>query len=180
MGVGIFEETKSILRYLLSDFDGTLVIDADGLNLLSLLNKDEIKNAKPSLILTPHVKEFSRLIKKDIAEVFQSPIPLAEKYAEETNSIVLLKGPTTIITDGKRTNLVEAGCPGMATAGSGDVLSGILSATCAFLNDNFNAAALSAYINGKAGELAEKEYNPISMVASDTVSKIPEVISDLI
>ena len=179
MGVGVSSETTKILEYLLSTFEGTLVIDADGLNILSSLSKDEIRATKVSLILTPHVKEFARLLKCEVSEVLRDQITLAEKYAEETRSILLLKGPTTIITDGKRTNLVEVGCPGMATAGSGDVLSGILSATCAFVEDNFTATTVSAFINGKAGEAAQKETNAISMTAGDTVSKIPEIISRL-
>ncbi|MBR1868268.1 MAG: NAD(P)H-hydrate dehydratase, partial [Clostridia bacterium] len=179
MGVGVSSETTKILEYLLSTFEGTLVIDADGLNILSSLSKDEIRATKASLILTPHVKEFARLLKCEVSEVLRDQITLAEKYAEETRSILLLKGPTTIITDGKRTNLVEVGCPGMATAGSGDVLSGILSATCAFVEDNFTATTVSAFINGKAGEAAQKETNAISMTAGDTVSKIPEIISRL-
>ena len=104
----------------------------------------------------------------------------------------MLKGPSTIVTDGVRTYIVDTGCAGMATAGSGDVLSGILSAVCSFMSElissvnNTNipdqtlATGMGAFINGKAGELAQQKTNSISMIAGDTVSCIPDVISGLI
>ena len=92
---------------------------------------------------------------------------------------VLLKGPTTVVTDGDDVFLVDRGCPGMATAGSGDVLSGILAAICGSVDDPLLAAAAGAWVNGRAGELAEAEYGAVSMIASDTASKLPAVIRSL-
>ena len=90
----------------------------------------------------------------------------------------MLKGPSTIVTDGTNVYIVDAGCAGMATAGSGDVLSGILSATCAYIPDTLTAVAAGAFINGKAGEAAQKKVNSVSMIAGDTVAEIAGVISD--
>ena len=179
MGIGISAETEKAVRFLLDNFSGKLIIDADGLTVLSRLDPELIKNAKGNLILTPHLKEFSRLSGLTIEEIQAAPIQTAEKYARNIGGILLLKGPSTIITDGENTYIVSAGCPGMATAGSGDVLSGILSAVCAYIPDTVMAVAAGAYINGKAGELAEKKTNQVSMIASDTVSCIPEVISGI-
>ena len=93
---------------------------------------------------------------------------------------MLLKGTATVITDGQTVNISDTGCPGMATAGSGDVLSGITAALCAYNTDILTAVSAAAYINGAAGELAEKKTNSISMIASDTVKCIPAVITELL
>ena len=175
MGIGVSEETLKILMYLLKNYKGRLIIDADGLTLLSRMDRSVLKSTAGQVVLTPHLKEFERLTGKRIDEILVSPIDTARAYASETNTVVLLKGPSTIITDGRVTYITDAGCPGMATAGSGDVLSGILSAVCAN-GELVLAVAAGAYINGKAGELAQEKYGAVSMVASDTVGCIPEVI----
>ena len=174
MGIGVSEETSKILTYLLKNYKGRLIIDADGLTLLSRMDRSVLKGAAGKVVLTPHLKEFERLTGKPMQEILAAPVDIAREYASETNTIVLLKGPSTIITDGRVTYITDAGCPGMATAGSGDVLSGILSAVCAN-GELVRAVAVGAYINGKAGELAQEKYGAISMVASDTVECIPEV-----
>jgi len=175
MGIGVSEETSKILMYLLKNYKGRLIIDADGLTLLSRMDRSVLKSAAGQVVLTPHLKEFERLTGKPMQEILAAPVETAVKYAAETGAVVLLKGPSTIITDGRVTYITDAGCPGMATAGSGDVLSGILSAVCAN-GELVLAVAAGAYINGRAGELAQEKYGAVSMVASDTVGCIPEVI----
>ena len=198
MGIGVSPETSKCLEYLLKNYRGTLIIDADGLTVLSKLDREVIRRASCKTVLTPHIKEFERLtgLKKDA--ILNSPITYAENYALDTGTIVLLKGPSTVVTDGVRTYVIDTGCAGMATAGSGDVLSGVLSAVCAYLpgskpvedillsgsvapvaSDLVFAAAAGAFINGKAGERAQQKTNSISMIASDTVECIPEIISGL-
>ncbi len=179
MGIGVTEETAKILNYILAHYNGTLIADADGLTILSKMNVEEIRNSRCRLILTPHLKEFSRLTGEPMEAILAAPIQKAEEYAGSTNTIVLLKGPTSIITDGIDTYLVDAGCPGMATAGSGDVLSGIIAAICAYSPGKLLATAAAAYVNGKAGELAQEKYGSISMIASDTVESIFQVIKSL-
>ncbi len=180
MGIGVTEETAKILNYILAHYKGTLIVDADGLTILSEMDVEKIKNSGCRLVLTPHLKEFSRLTGESIESILDAPIQKAKEYARSTNTIVLLKGPTSIITDGVDMYLVDAGCPGMATAGSGDVLSGIVAAICAYLPNLPLATATAAYINGKAGELAQKKYGPISMIASDTVACISQVIKSIV
>ena len=175
MGIGVSEETSKILKYLLENYKGRLIIDADGLTLLSKMDRSVLKGTEAQVVLTPHLKEFERLTGKTISEILDAPLETAVRYASETGTVVLLKGPSTIVTDGKVTYITDAGCAGMATAGSGDVLSGILSAVCAN-GDLTLAVAVGAYINGKAGELAQEQYGAVSMVASDTVACIPKVI----
>ncbi len=176
MGIGISEDTGAILRHLLRSYTGRLIIDADGLTLLSRMDKDSIRTSPATVILTPHIKEFSRLTGMSVDDILRAPIDMAKQYASDTGTVVLLKGPATVVTDGTSVILSGTGCPGMATAGSGDVLSGILAAVCAYVADPLEAVAAGAYINGRAGELAEERYGAVSMVAGDTVSCIADAI----
>jgi NAD(P)H-hydrate epimerase len=200
MGIGVTGETGKVLEYLLKNYTGTLIIDADGLTLLSKTDRETVKASKAKLVLTPHIKEFSRLTGLSKEEILAAPVENARKYAEENGVILLLKGPATIVTDGKDVLFNDTGCSGMATAGSGDVLSGILSAVCAYIPGNVEKAenpgktgtdagslsplllsvAAGAYINGRAGEIAQKKYNSVSMVAGDTVAGIAEAVTGLI
>ena len=180
MGVGLSDETYKVLKYILENYDGKLVVDADGLTMLSKMDENIFEKTKCKLILTPHIKEFSRLTGLTIDEVLENPLKIAMNYAREKGVILLLKGPSTIITNGGKAYITDRGCVGMATAGSGDVLSGIISAVCAYNDDLLLSTAGAAYINGRAGELAQKKINSISMIASDTVNNIAEAISEII
>lgn len=190
MGIGTGAGAKAILEHLLEVYTGTLIVDADGLTLLSGLEEEKIRNRSCDLILTPHIKEFSRLTGLTISEINEDPTAAAKRYASDTGAIVLLKGASTIVTDGVNVYITDRGCPGMATAGSGDVLSGVASAVCSAKSAELKAAdkiarqdmlclcaAVAAFINGAAGELAEKEYGSISMIAGDTVSMLPKVLN---
>ena len=179
MGVGTSGGAGALLEYLLCHFHGTLIVDADGLTLLSRMEKGRIAAAAPALVLTPHIREFSRLTHRETDEILNDPVAAAEEYARENRVILLLKGAATIVTDGNTTYLVDAGCAGMATAGSGDVLSGVLSAVLANSPDLLLGTAAAAWINGKAGELAQREAGSVSMIASDTVRAIPKVVKAL-
>ena len=174
----------------MKDIDGHIKFDKEVLDKIMAKNRviafgmgiknnqdNLLQNAKCKVILTPHIKEFSRLTKLEINVINQNPVINAAYYAKSNKVIVLLKGPTTIITDGEKVYLVDKGCAGMATAGSGDVLSGILASIASYNeNDLLLATAGAAYINGLAGELAQEEYGDISMIASDTVNKIGKAI----
>ena len=178
MGIGTGEGAAKALAWLLENYKGTLIVDADGLTLLSRMDTETIRRAACRLVLTPHIKEFSRLTGLEIPEILDSPAGYAEAYAKETGAVVLLKGPATVVTDGARTRIVDAGCPGMATAGSGDVLSGILAAAAA-VAEPLEAAAAAAYINGKAGELAQSRHGSVSMTAGDTAECVGKVVRRL-
>lgn len=191
MGIGVTGQTTRMLSYIMENYRGTLIIDADGLNIIAGLtakNPAILKDANCSIVLTPHAKEFSRLLGKSIDNYMKNPIEAAKLYALQNDAIVLLKGPSTIITNGKTVYLIDSGCPGMATAGSGDVLSGILSAICSWAvtighrqkkeDALLLAVAAGAYINGRAGEIAQAKSNPISMTAGDTANSIKDAISE--
>jgi len=180
MGIGLSDIAKQRVEYLVKNYEGTLIVDADGLNILARMDNDDIKKCKAKLILTPHLKEFSRLTGLSIEEIKGGEIHLAKDFAKEYSCIVLLKGSTTIVSDGDLVYLVDKGCPGMATAGSGDVLSGCIAAITAYNQDDLIlATAASAYICGLAGEIAQEEHSDITMIASDTAKAIENVIKGI-
>ena len=178
MGIGNTDESCSCVEYLLKNYEGVLIIDADGLNVLSKMDKELVRSSRARIVLTPHLKEFSRLSGLDMDAVSNGDkAELAAELAKDLGCIVLLKGPITAVSDGDTVYMVDRGCPGMATAGSGDVLSGILAAVTACNTDKLLlAVAAGAYINGAAGELAEKKFGSVSMTAADTVGRIPDVL----
>lgn len=181
MGIGKSPETFKALKYILDDYEGILIIDADGLNMLSELLTVETgclhQSRCKDIILTPHPKEFSRLTGKTVEAILHNPIESAKAFAEANRVTLLLKGPSTVVTDGDEVYICDRGCPGMATAGSGDVLSGVLAAVCASNKDKaLLSAAAAAFTAGLAGELAQEETGAVSMIASDTVRYLPQAI----
>ena len=193
MGSGTGEGAGASLEWLLENYCGRLIVDADGLTLLSRIPAERIRQARPELLLTPHVKEFSRLLsggpgkalsgidaEPSVSYITEHPIDLARGFAAAyPRMTLLLKGPSTVITDGMRTYLTDAGCAGMATAGSGDVLSGVLAALVSYVDDLTLAAAAGAHINGRAGELAQRRFGAVSMTSGDTLAALPEVFKAL-
>ena len=176
MGWGSGKDNEKILAYILEEKNIPCIIDADGLNTLANMDLSILKKAKNKIILTPHLKEFERISKNPIEKIKENPIELAIEFAKKYNVILLLKGSTTIVTDGDETYLVKRGCTGMATAGSGDVLSGILVGILGYNELSNKIVAAGAYLAGVSGELAQQKYTDISMKASDTIEMIPEVI----
>ncbi len=179
IGMGLGNgEYKDILKYIIDNYKCPIIIDADGLNTLSKISDIKISE---NVVLTPHLKEFSRLINKEISDIKEHLIEYAYEYAKNHNNcIVLLKGPTTIITNGKEIYLVNRGTVGMSTAGSGDVLSGILAGILAYSKEDLLlSVAAGAYINGLAGELGVEELNEISLIARDTIINIPKAINKI-
>ena len=176
MGLGCNEYLEEVLKFILLNYTGNLVIDADGLNILSKMDLNILKSKKCNILLTPHLKEFSRLINKSLEDIKKDSLNLVREFANTYNITVLLKGPTTITSDGNNSYLVTTGCPGMSSAGSGDVLSGILVGLLAYLDFNLLTIASGVLINGLAGCLAEESNTDISMIARDTINNIGEAI----
>ncbi len=180
MGWGRSPEYSKILQHILQNYAIPMVIDADGLNTLSEMELSLLKHTNCRVVLTPHPKEMERLSGVPVAEIAQDPIAVAEQFAKKYGVIVLLKGPCTVVTDGETTYFVNRGCAGMATAGSGDVLSGVLAGLLGYAPCDALTVACGAYIAGLAGELAERDVNPISMLASDTVAHIGQAVKLLL
>jgi ADP-dependent NAD(P)H-hydrate dehydratase / NAD(P)H-hydrate epimerase len=176
-GIGTKDYTAHELHRLLTICKKPMVIDADALNILSL-NKKWLSLLPEGTIITPHPKEFERLTGKSESGFsrLKSQIGFSEKY----NCIVVLKGAFTSITtpDGK-VIFNSTGNPGMATAGSGDVLTGIILSLLAQGYTSENAAVLGVYLHGMAGDLAVGESSFESLIASDIINFIGKAFNNL-
>jgi NAD(P)H-hydrate epimerase len=181
-GLGTGDGARKAVDYMLRNHDIKKVFDADALNCISE-NPDILYFREGDVVLTPHPGEFSRLTGIDIDDIMRDPITAAEEYAMKYRITLLLKGATTIVTNGRKTALVTAGSPGMAKGGSGDVLTGVIgSLMCGGRQggmEGFPAALYGAYICGKAGEAAAAQLGEYSMTAMDTLEKIPEVMKHM-
>ena len=176
MGMGVSEELYGLISELLQKYRGTLVLDADALNTISRYGVGVLERKKCHVILTPHVKEFSRLIDHSVEEVLHGAVEHALAFAEKYGVTVVLKNNRTIITDGTRMAINTTGSAVLAKGGSGDVLSGFLAGTCARGVSAFEASAAACYMLGRAGELAEKELGEYAPDASDMIQYLPKAI----
>ena len=172
-GVGISQGLHSILETLLEQEKLRLVIDADGLNNLSRIKEWPTK-LRANLILTPHPGEIKRLW----SSVFREQMPSerqqqAGQLAQQTKTIVVLKGVGTVVTDGQKVYINKTGNPGMATAGSGDVLTGVITALMGQGLTDFDAAVLGVYIHGLAGDIAAEKTGQVSLMATDIIESLP-------
>ena len=180
MGLNQGKYNEKLIKFVLENCSIPVLLDADALNTLSKMEKSILKNTKCQVVLTPHLKEFERLSGKSIAEIQENPVKNAMDYAREYGVIVLLKGTSTVVTDGENVRIITSGCPGMATAGSGDVLSGIITALLGQKPDSvYEMTCLGAYLNGKAGEIAEGKMGSISMTSHDTALSVAEAIKNI-
>ena len=180
MGWGKSEENAKILEYILTEKSLPLVIDADGLNTLAHMDKHLLADTACRVVLTPHPKEFERISGVPMAEISEDPVEAAKTFARKYGVILLLKGASTVVTDGDLTYICDRGSAGMATAGSGDVLSGVLTGLLGYMEYSPRTVALGAYLAGAAGELAAEEYTPIAMTAGDTARMLPGVWKELL
>jgi NAD(P)H-hydrate epimerase len=170
--------TQNLVRRVIKDIDKSVVIDADGLNALCGNLGLLIKNKKRrQIILTPHPGEMSRLIGKSIKAVQADRQGIARKLARQYKITVALKGQHTIVVDYQGNLYInKTGNPGMATAGSGDVLSGMIGAFLGQGLTDFQAAKYAVFLHGLAGDLAAEEKTGIGLIASDIIEKIPEAV----
>ena len=176
MGFGEGSDYPKILEYLMNKEGLRLVIDADGINTLAKMGADALCGKKASIAITPHPKEFSRLSGLQMQKILNDPVACAADFAKKYGVVVLLKGASTVITDGKTTIIENGGAAGMATAGSGDVLSGVLCALHGYNELSVKSVACGAHICAKAGELAANEHGNIAMIASDTAVNIGRAV----
>lgn len=177
MGMGVSEHVYKIISYFLRNYSGKLIIDADGLNALSQFGVDVLKEKKCTVVLTPHVGEFSRLSGLPKSEIIANPIELAKDFAKQFGVILLLKNAVSIITDGQEIYINVTGTPAMAKAGSGDVLSGILAGITAQNEDVLPAVVVSAYLFGRCGEIAASSSNEYTVTASEIIKAMPSAIN---
>ncbi len=161
-GMGATPDLKKILEYICDNFDGKLIIDADGLNAVAG-DYAFLRGCKPQLLITPHVGEFRRLTGKP------ATVENAVALAEEINGVVVMKSATTVITDGKEVRLNVSGTPAMAKGGTGDVLGGCITAlSCSY--PLFDAATIACYRNGIGAERAVSAYAQMMLTPRDILN----------
>lgn len=177
-GLGQNKSTQELIRRLIKSTDKPIVVDADGLNALAgcldVLRTPH--SAQRNVILTPHPGEMSRLLGISVSQVQRNRVRIAKRFARDFNVTVVLKGHNTVVADKNKIYVNKTGNPGMSTAGSGDVLTGMVAALLGQGLDAFNAAKYGVYLHGLAGDLAAKAKTQIGMIASDIIAKIPEAI----
>ncbi|MGE3260255.1 MAG: NAD(P)H-hydrate dehydratase [Bacteriovoracia bacterium] len=181
-GMGTDERAQKVLGDFIDYFRGPLVIDADGITLLAKPElREKLHRRKGPTILTPHPGELSRLLSVPKAEVVDHPKEMVERAAEETNSIVLLKGATTFICAGDgHIYLNHYPNDGMATAGSGDVLAGMIGGIVGQQKmDPKDAVCLGVFLHSMAGDFASQRLGHRSMTASDIISHLGDSFLDL-
>ncbi len=184
-GLGTDGRAGEILKIILMYCKKSLVMDADALNLIAsdpelMKLAQNYSTGGRKLILTPHMGEFARLTKKSIRECKENVISLTGDFANRMHATVICKDARSIVADSneKKVYINVSGNDGMATAGSGDVLAGVLGALLHLDMSSFEIACAGAYIHGKAGDYAAERQGRYSMVASDIVESLPDVFEE--
>ena len=178
-GISTSSETIELLLSIVPELKIPLVIDADGLNCLAK-DLNVFKKVKGRAIITPHPGEMSRLAGKTVKDVQADRIGIALEFASEYDVTVVLKGAGTVIAfpDGNAF-INTTGNPGMATAGTGDVLAGMAAGLLAQKVSPEDASKTAVYLHGLAGDLASQEKNQVSLIASDLIEAIPSILKNL-
>jgi len=178
-GLGRNNDVVNLIRKLVSTVTIPMVIDADGL--FALVNNLHILKEKTSpVVITPHHGEMARLLGVSVNEVKKDRLGIAQNFAQKYQVVVVLKGARTIIADKEGNAYINpTGNPGMATAGCGDVLTGMIAGLLAQNVSVLDAAKLGVFLHGLAGDLVLEEKGEYSLVASDLINKIPAAIKEL-
>jgi len=185
-GMGVGRAQQNVIRALVGQ-SKPIVIDADGLNNLPRISNWAVLRSGP-LILTPHPGEFARLVGTSIGDVQANreaaAVEAARRWAENgdarTPLICVLKGAGTVVTDGRRVYVNTTGNPGMATGGSGDVLTGLLAALLGARMEAFEAAVLAVNVHGRAGDLAAGALGEASVTAEDLLDYLPAALKEAV
>lgn len=178
-GMGDSEYNIYLIRETIKNIDLPMVIDADGLNALSK-DIDMLNNKKNSIVITPHSGEMARLLNKDIKEIEDNRIHYAKYISNKYDIVTVLKGSNTIVSYKDQIYINNSGNPGMAKAGSGDVLTGIITSLIGQGLKPLDAAKLGVYIHGLSGDFARERQGEYSMIASDIVDCIGDAIGVII
>ncbi|MBP8304940.1 MAG: NAD(P)H-hydrate dehydratase [Phycisphaerae bacterium] len=175
-GIGQSHALRSIAERLIGLKGVRLLIDADGLNNVSRI-RGWAQAVRAQLVLTPHPGEMRRLWSSVTrAEMPADRQALAEQFTRQVPCTLVLKGAGTVVTDGKRVYVNTTGNPGMATAGSGDVLTGIIAALMGQGLADLDAAVLGTYLHGLAGDIAAQRLSQVSLISTDLIDSLPEAL----
>ena len=183
-GMSVTEESKAVIRQLLTEAEKPMVIDADGLNCIAAMGDEGMRlldNAKAPLILTPHMLEFSRLSGMPIDEIKADRFAIAWDFATRHNLTLILKDSNTVIAspDGEL-YMNDNGNSGLSKGGSGDVLAGMVASFLAQGADPVQAAICGVYLHAAAGDAAERHLTAYGMLPGDVIECIPEAFGELL
>lgn len=178
-GLGQSDVISDVVYELISCSKVPLIIDADGINILSK-NINILKTVSAPVVLTPHPGEMARLLNTTVNDVQANRLEYAKRFAENYNVILVLKGAGTIIASPDGTSYINTtGNAGMAKGGSGDVLAGMISSFIAQGNNPFMASAGAVYLHGAAGDLCRKELTEYAMLPTDIINVLPRLFLNL-
>jgi ADP-dependent NAD(P)H-hydrate dehydratase len=176
-GIGRAPSAQELVRELLARCENPIVLDADGLFAVSPF-ADEFRRAAPT-VLTPHAGEFARLTGAPAPQGDSARAEAAVAFARRSGCVLLLKGAGTVVSDGARLYVNRTGNAGMATGGSGDVLSGVVAALLGLGLSGFEAAALGAWVHGRAGDRAAAALGQTALTAPDLIDYLPPAFREL-
>lgn len=180
-GIGLAAETADFVCELLPQIECPTLVDADALTILAD-RLDVLHRAAESgpLVLTPHPGEMSRLVQRPVPEIQADRSGIAGAFAAAHGVVLVLKGYQTVVTDGQRVFVNQTGNLGMATGGSGDVLSGVVAALLAAGMEAFDAAQLGVHVHGLAGDVAAERLGEVSMIATDILASLPDAFRQVV
>ncbi len=174
-GLGTKQTAEQTVQYVFTECGVPMVVDADAINLLAK-HRELLQHPKAPIILTPHLLELSRLSGRSIRELQADPLEETKSFCRKYPVILVRKDAETIVCrDGEPLYVNTSGNPGMATGGSGDVLTGIIASLIGQGMEPLPAARLGVYLHGRAGDAAAEKVGMYSMLASDILSGISEV-----
>jgi len=177
-GIGQSDDLRDLVRWILDSVQVPTILDADALNALAGQTQ-HLGELKRPVVITPHPGEFARLTGRSTAEIQADREAHAMALAQAEHLVVVLKGAKTIVTNGERVHVNSTGNPGMATGGSGDVLTGVIAALIGQKLPAFEAAQLGVYVHGLAGDMARDRLGEVGMIASDLLTSLPPAFERL-
>ncbi|MDI6787122.1 MAG: NAD(P)H-hydrate dehydratase [Planctomycetota bacterium] len=177
-GLSRHPQTMEFVRSILPILPCPTVIDADGIN--ALIDNHQILKKMRTAIMTPHAGEMARLLGTTATKIQFNRLDSAIETSRKLNAIIVLKGHKTIVTDGENVYINTTGNPGMATAGSGDVLTGMLVGFLGQKFSPFEASQLAVYLHGLSGDIAVKKSTEPSLIATDILDSIPDAFTRII
>lgn len=176
MGIGSnHNEINKLISHILAS-DKKIIIDADGLNCISR-NIQILRGHKADVLVTPHPAEMARLCGMQTDDVLNDPVGTAKKFAKDYNVTVLLKGSTTVVTDGEKVSFMKDGGPCLSKGGSGDVLSGVICGLAASGNTLFDSACAGSYLCAVAGNKVKEEFSDYGVLPSAVARAVKDIIS---
>jgi NAD(P)H-hydrate epimerase len=177
-GLGQSNDIRDLVRWVIEAVEIPTVLDADALNALAG-DAPAFSGLRRDVVITPHPGEFARLVGATTSAVQADREGQAVALAQHEHLVVVLKGTNTVVTDGRRVYVNSTGNPGMATGGSGDVLTGVIAALIGQKLSAFEAAQLGVHVHGLAGDIARDQNGEIGLIAGDIVDSLPDAFYHL-